>query len=137
RADRDGSRRRAQHRQARPRRPGAAQEGLGCVSGRRQGRQALRAEGGLTMTVHSERAHATWSASATARNWNCSGALALGATVAKLDIESEAAAWGTACHQVSEKCLRDGFDADTLVGTTEKTKRHSFDVDEEMADCSQ
>lgn len=87
--------------------------------------------------VHSERSHATWSASATARNWNCAGALALGATVAKLDVESEAAAWGTACHQVSEKCLRTSVAAERLIGTTEKTKQHSFEVDEEMADTAQ
>lgn len=94
------------------------------------------------MTVHSERAHATWSASATSRNWACSGALALGATVAKLDVESEAAGWGTACHQLSEKCLKDAYrggarKADEFIGTAEKTKQHSFDVDEEMADTAQ
>jgi hypothetical protein len=94
------------------------------------------------MTDHGGRAHATWSASATSRNWNCSGALALGAKVDKLDVESEAAAWGTACHQVAEKCLASGngprkFDAASLIGTTEKTKQHSFEVDEEMADTAQ
>lgn len=88
------------------------------------------------MTDHGGRAHATWSASATSRNWNCSGALALASTVEKLDVESEAAAWGTACHQVSEKALRVGMNPDQYIGTTEKTKRHSFEVDEEMADTS-
>lgn len=89
------------------------------------------------MTDHGGRAHATWSASSTSRNWACAGALALGATVEKLDVESEAAAWGTACHQVSEKCLNGDFDADTLIGTVEKTKRFSFEVDEEMANTAQ
>lgn len=89
------------------------------------------------MTAHSERAHATWSASATARNWNCSGALALGATVEHLNVESEAAGWGTACHELSEMCLNGVFDAADRIGHTIKTKSHSFDVDEEMAECAQ
>lgn len=89
------------------------------------------------MTNHGGRAHATWSASSTTRNWACSGALALGEQVAHLDVESEAAAWGTACHQVAEKCLRSGNDAETLIGTVEKTKRFSFEVDTEMANTAQ
>lgn len=88
-------------------------------------------------TPHAERAHATWSASSTARNWNCSGALALSAQVEDLDIESEAAGWGTACHELSEKCLRTGLDAADSIGATIKTKSHEFDVDEEMAECAQ
>lgn len=87
--------------------------------------------------AHSERAHAPWSASATTRNWNCAGALALGAKVAGLDVESEAAGWGTACHEVAEKCLRTGTDAEDRIGATIKTKSHEFDVDEEMADTAQ
>lgn len=88
-------------------------------------------------TPHAERAHATWSASSTARNWNCSGALALSAQVEDLDIESEAAGWGTACHELSEKCLRTGTDAADRIGATIKTKAHEFDVDEEMAETAQ
>lgn len=87
--------------------------------------------------AHHTRDHATWSASATDRNWNCPGALALGATVAHLDTESEAAAWGTACHQVAEKCLRGGQDAIEFIDRIEKTKRHEFVVDEEMAETAQ
>jgi hypothetical protein len=87
------------------------------------------------MQVHHERAHATWSASATARNVHCAGALAL--SIGVEDRESEAAAWGTACHQVSEKCLRSGKDASDLIGTTETTKRHKFEVDDEMATTAQ
>lgn len=89
------------------------------------------------MADNGARAHATWSASATSRNWNCSGALALGANVEKLDVESEAAAWGTAAHSLAEKALRGKFDADTLIGTVEKTKQHQFTVDEEMAETAQ
>lgn len=89
------------------------------------------------MADHGTRVHATWSASSTSRNWACPGALALSSQVADLDVESEAAAWGTACHQLSEKCLRVSADAETFIGQTETTKRHSFEVDEEMAECAQ
>jgi hypothetical protein len=88
-------------------------------------------------SLHATRDHALWSASATARNWQCPGALALGQTVRHLDVESEAAGWGTACHDLSEKCLRTGLDAADRIGETIKTKSHSFDVDEEMAECAQ
>jgi len=86
---------------------------------------------------HHARDHATWSASSTERNWNCPGALALGQSVAHLEKESEAAAWGTACHQVAEKCLRGGQDAIEYVGRIEKTKSHELEVDEEMAGTAQ
>jgi hypothetical protein len=88
------------------------------------------------MTDHGARAHATWSASASDRLWACPGSLAL--TAGLPDKESEAAAWGTACHQLAEKCLRrPTMDAIDYLGTTEKTKKHSFVVDEEMAECAQ
>lgn len=87
------------------------------------------------MTDHGARAHATWSASASDRLWACPGSLAL--TAGLRDKESEAAAWGTACHQISEKCLRGGKDAIEFLGTTETTKEHSFVVDEEMAETAQ
>lgn len=84
---------------------------------------------------HSEREHDEWSASATARNWTCSGAIAL--NKGKPDKESEAAAWGTACHQLSEKCFTHGTDADAYIGTVEKTKEHKIEVDEEVAETTQ
>lgn len=84
-----------------------------------------------------QKAHSEWSASATTRNWNCPGALALTKQVAHLDKESEAAGWGTACHEISEQCLRNGQDAEEWVDRTVKTKEHSFEVDEEMAECAQ
>lgn len=87
------------------------------------------------MQPHHERSHATWSASASDRLWACPGSLAL--TVGLPDKESEAAAWGTACHSVSEKCLRSGKDAVEFLGTTEETKEHSFVVDDEMAETAQ
>lgn len=83
-----------------------------------------------------EKAHATWSASSTARNWACAGALALTAKVPDAP-ESEAAAWGTACHAVSEDCLRNGRDAVEWIGRTIKSKEHEIEVDEEMADTAQ
>lgn len=85
--------------------------------------------------THGARDHATWSASASSRNFKCAGALAL--TMHLPDTTSEAADWGTCAHQISERCLRDGGDADRFIGTTEKGKEHSFEVDEEMADCAQ
>lgn len=81
--------------------------------------------------------HATWSASSTSRNWACPGALALGATLQKLDVESEAAGWGTTCHTLSEKCLRTGLDAADRIGDVIKTKQREFEVDEDMAETAQ
>lgn len=87
------------------------------------------------MAEHATRDHATWSASSTSRNWNCPGALAL--TMDLPETTNEAADWGTCCHQVSEKCLRDGTDAAFYIGTTEKGKKYSFEVDDEMAETAQ
>lgn len=87
------------------------------------------------MADHGSRDHATWSASSTERNWACPGALAL--TMNLPERTSEAADWGTACHQVAEKCLRSGKDAADFIGTTEKGKEYSFEVDDEMAETAQ
>lgn len=87
------------------------------------------------MTAHSDREHATWSASATERNWNCPGALAL--TMDLPDDTSEAADWGTCCHQIAEACLRDGRDAAEWIGKTVTGKKHSFECDDEMAETTQ
>jgi hypothetical protein len=84
-----------------------------------------------------EKAHATWSASATTRNWNCPGALVLSQQVAHLEKESEAAAWGTCCHEVSELCLKGGHDAIEFIDRVFKAKEHEFECDEEMAECAQ
>lgn len=85
--------------------------------------------------VHADREHSVWSASSASRNFKCSGALAL--TMHLPEATSEAADWGTCCHQISERCLRDGGDADRFIGTTEKGKKYSFEVDEEMAETAQ
>lgn len=84
---------------------------------------------------HSDRAHASWAASATERNWNCPGSYVLNALVEE-DDESEAAAWGTACHEVSEMCLTQGREPIEFVGRIIKTKKHAIEVDEEMSDTS-
>jgi hypothetical protein len=86
---------------------------------------------------HAARDHATWSASATARNWTCSGAIALNSRIKTPERESEASAWGTACHQLSEKCFRTGKDADAFIGTVENTKQRKIEVDEELAETAQ
>ncbi len=87
------------------------------------------------MADHSAREHAVWSASSTDRNWNCAGALAI--TKDLPETTNEAADWGTCCHQISEKCLRQGVQASEFIGTTEKGKKFSFEVDEEMAETAQ
>lgn len=89
------------------------------------------------MAAHADRAHAAWSASASVRNWSCPGALALTEHLGIEDRETRAAAWGTACHQVAEMCLRSGKDAIDFEGTEQRTKEFSFTFDEEMADCTQ
>jgi uncharacterized protein (DUF1778 family) len=53
------------------------------------------------------------------------------------DRETEAAAWGTACHQVAERCFREDKDAAAYIGSVEKTKKFSFTFDDEMAECTQ
>lgn len=88
----------------------------------------------MTSTLdHGARAHSTWSASATARNVHCPGALALSANAPEQP-ESIHAARGTACHQLAEKCLRGGTDeVFAFVGEVETTKEHEITIDEEIA----
>lgn len=88
------------------------------------------------MVDHGIREHATWSASSTARNWNCPGALTL-AQFAPPDKESIHAARGTAAHQISEKCLRSGQDASDFLGTVESTKEFQIEIDEELVNSAQ
>lgn len=86
--------------------------------------------------THADREHAQWSASSTERNWNCPGALAL--TDGLPEKTSEAADWGTVCHQVAETCLRDGLlDASDFIGRSMKGKKYLFEFDEEMAETTQ
>lgn len=88
----------------------------------------------MTATAqHGDRAHSTWSASATARNWHCAGALTL-AQYAPPQRESIHAARGTACHQAAEKALRNGHRDITaaFLGEKEDTKTHVIELDEEL-----
>lgn len=87
------------------------------------------------MVNHAARDHASWSASATERNWACSGALAL--TIDLPEKTSEAADWGTVCHEISEICLREGKQPSDFIGQTRKGKVHSFEVDDEMAETAE
>jgi len=81
------------------------------------------------MADHGARDHAVWSASATARNWHCAGALALTMNTPE-QRESIHAARGTATHQVAEKMLRGG--PAPKLGDIEATKGHQIEVDEEI-----
>lgn len=87
------------------------------------------------MVVHAARDHAQWSASSTDRNWNCPGAMAL--TMDLPETTNEAADWGTCCHQIAEKALRDNAQCADYLGTTEKGKKYSFEVGDEMAETAQ
>lgn len=87
------------------------------------------------MVNHAVRDHASWSASATERNWACPGALAL--TIDLPEKTSEAADWGTVCHEISEICLREGKQPADFIGQTRKGKSHSFEVDDEMAETAE
>lgn len=89
----------------------------------------------MTKPAITDKEHSQWSASATDRNWNCSGALAI--TDGLPETTNEAADWGTCCHKISEACLRNGQDAIEWVGRMVKGKKHEFEVDEEMADTAQ
>lgn len=79
--------------------------------------------------------HSTWSASATDRNVACPGAIAL--TDGLPETTSEAADWGTCCHEIAAECLNKGGDAAEWIGVTVKGKKFEFTVDEEMADTAQ
>lgn len=97
----------------------------------------------MTDPQHSARAHATWSASASARLWGCRGSLALIASLDVPDRESEAAAWGTAAHEVADWTLTrwwaQGIDTDCsdFPEATVQTKSHTITVDDEVVECAQ
>ena len=87
------------------------------------------------MIEHNGRSHAQWSASATSRNVVCAGAIAM-ETLCE-GRETEAAAWGTTCHQLAEHCLRALTDAIAEIGVVEKVGKFEVSVDEEMAATAQ
>ena len=63
--------------------------------------------------------------------------MTLAATSTAGDRESEAAAWGTACHEVAEDCLRTDKAAEEWIGRFVVTKAHRIEVDEELAETAQ
>ncbi len=79
--------------------------------------------------------HATWAASSTARNWACSGALALGAKIPEPPTNF-AAAWGTACHTVSEESLRNKTDPNVFLDEVLEVETHKIEVDEELVETA-
>jgi Protein of unknown function (DUF2800) len=87
------------------------------------------------MDNHSARRHATWAASATARNIVCAGAIAMNELIDAQ--ENEAAAWGTACHQIAEACIREEYNAGASLNVAIKVGKFEFIVDEDMAFCAQ
>ncbi len=87
--------------------------------------------------AHADRGHATWSASASARNWGCPGAIAMALRLNRAETESIHAARGTACHEVSEKALRSGKACLDYLGDTVATKQHAIEVDEEIVNTAQ
>jgi hypothetical protein len=88
------------------------------------------------MTDHGVRDHATWAASATAANWHCKGRLAITRDAPKQK-SSRHADYGTAGHQIGERCLRNGGNAIDYLGTIEKAKDHDIEVDEELVNSTQ
>jgi hypothetical protein len=85
---------------------------------------------------HSARSHATWSASATARNVHCPGAIAMAAH-APPDKESIHSARGTAAHEIAEWCLAENAEAMSAIGRTLTAKVHAVVIDEELANSAQ
>ena len=90
----------------------------------------------MSAPTHADRGHAQWSASSSARNWTCAGAIAM-ATLAGPEKESIHAARGTAMHEVSELALRNNDQALNCLGMTVRTKEHEIEVDEETCDGAQ
>lgn len=84
---------------------------------------------------HGARGHAKWSASATARNWHCAGAITL-AALAPRQKGSIHSSRGTACHQVGEKALRRGDDPQAYLGTVEETNEGPVEIDEELVESA-
>lgn len=83
--------------------------------------------------------HAEWSASSSERNIPCPGNITLSKALPKVPA-GYAARWGTACHELSEKCLNTGKDADHFAGNIivvdEDGQRDEFEVDDDMIDCA-
>ena len=79
--------------------------------------------------------HALISASASAKWIACPGSIAL--SQGKPDNSSEAARWGTACHELSAWCLDTGVDAEAFRGRVIDVEGEKYEVDSKMIDCAQ
>ena len=84
--------------------------------------------------------HALISASASARWIACPGSIAL--SQGKPDNSSEAARWGTACHELSAWCLEawcpdTRVDAEAFRGRVIDVEGEKYEVDSKMIDCAQ
>jgi hypothetical protein len=84
---------------------------------------------------HAARAHAQWSASASARNFACPGAIALTEHIPQ-SRTSLAAAWGTACHEIAEWALVNDAEPADRVGETLTVDGFKIVVDDEMAETA-
>lgn len=67
------------------------------------------------IVAHGSRGQQLWSASASDKLWECGGYLALSRRHSE-GKENPASAWGTACHQLSERCLADVSDPADHIG---------------------
>lgn len=85
------------------------------------------------MTPVEEKSHAELGPSGWSTWSNCPGSIALGQGLPHTG--SKYAREGTAAHSLLEDCLRDGFDAEDLLGRTYLVDGEAFTVDMEMADA--
>lgn len=84
--------------------------------------------------IPEEKAHSRWSASSSSRYFKCHGSFVLGELHKAENVENEAAAYGSACHTLAERCLLKQRDPEHFINSEIRTKKFQFVVDEEMAE---
>jgi hypothetical protein len=82
------------------------------------------------------KAHSEWSASASARNMACPGALTLINSRKLLSETSIFAAWGTVMHDIIERSLASKSNPVRFLGAVVKCDGYDIEVDEEMVDAA-